>query len=106
MAMSEAAKHMKWTRKLLEEFGFKQIEGTLLRVDNQGAFLWGSQGIRHAKHVSIRLNFVKECIERGILILLYCKSSEMVADILTMPLLRLAFEKHRNVLRHGFAPQP
>ena len=103
--MREAAKHMKWTRKRLEEFGFKQTEGNLLRVDNQGVLLWGSQGIRHVKHVSIRLNFVKECIERGIPILLYCKSSEIVADILTKPLFRLAFEKHRNVLCQGFAPQ-
>lgn len=102
MAMSEAAKHIKWMRKLWEEFDFEQLETTLLRVDNQDPLVWGNQGVQQARHVSIKVNFLKECRDRGILRLQYCKSSEMVADLLTKPLLRFAFEKHRKVLCRRF----
>ena len=31
---------------------------TVLFVDNQGAIAWGKEGVRHAKHVEIRRNYV------------------------------------------------
>lgn len=69
---------------------------TDLNVDSQGALIWGKDRARHAKHVSIRKKFVHENVEKGNIKLLYCTISSIPADILTKPLLRVAFEHHRR----------
>ena len=96
--MSEATKLIIWLRDLLTQLDCQQEKPTALNEDNQGALVWSTDGVRHAKHVSIRLNFVKEQVEFGAVRPVYCSTQQMTADILTKPLLRVAFEKHRDGL--------
>lgn len=95
-AMSEGVKNVVWARQLLSELQENQERRTPLFGDNQGAIKWGEDGIRHAKHVSIRKNFVLDHVQKGHVELAYCATERMVADVLTKPLLRVAFEKHRT----------
>ena len=98
ISMSEAAKELVWMRKLLSELGCEQKDATMLYVDNLAAISWGTEGVRNAKHVSIRVNFVKEQCDLKNINLLYCQSSEMPADVLTKPLSANVFENHRDSL--------
>ena len=98
MALSEGLKLVLWLRSLLGELDCKQMDPTVIKEDNQGAVTWGQEGVRHAKHVFIRKNFVKENVDKGSIRLEYCETKKMTADILTKPLLRLAFDKHRDEL--------
>lgn len=66
--------------------------------DNQGVVVWVSEGVRHAKHISIRKNFVRNNVRDGIICTIYCSTKHMKAYILNKPLERLSFEKHRQEL--------
>lgn len=95
IAASEACKSILWVRSLLFELGMAQKHPADIFEDNQGAQEWGTNGIRSAKHVSIRRNFVTEQVDAKVVKITHCPTSEMKADILTKPLGRVAFERHR-----------
>ena len=85
-------------RQLLTAFD-EDVEGpTVLFEDNQGAIVWGDEGIRNAKHISIRLNYIKEHVDLHTVTRTHCPTEAMVADVLTKPLQRQKFEYHRGKL--------
>lgn len=98
MSLSEGTKMIMWLRKLLEELDARQSSPTPVLEDNQGAIIWSREGVRHSKHVSIRKNFVKENVARGVIKMQYCPTRDMTADVLTKPLQRVLFECHRTAL--------
>lgn len=69
-----------------------------LKDDNQGALVWSRDGLRHLKHVAVRMNFVKEQAGLGNVISIYSSTEDMPADILAKPPPRVAFGKHRDGL--------
>lgn len=90
-------------RCLLQELGFEQAVSMVLYEDNQGAITWTTTGVRNARHVTIRRNYVKEQVETGAVEMQYLPTSMMTADIFTKPMLRVSFEKHRlalGILKH------
>ena len=80
----------------MEELGCKFVNPTVLHVDNQSALTWWSEGVLHAKHVAIRVNFVKQKVDNKSISLAYCPFNSMPADILTKPLSRVVFQIHRE----------
>ena len=98
ISASEVTKKILWIRHLLKELGIDQRQSTNLLQDNQGTINWSNFGIRNAKHVAIRGNFVRDHIEKGHIAVQYCPTTTMVADILTKPLERTIFERHRQAL--------
>ena len=48
------------------------------------------------KHIDIKYHCVKHLTELGFLKLLYSPSKTIVADMMTKPLLKTDFERHRN----------
>ena len=96
VSLSEGTRLVLWLRHLLKELDCEQNLRTLLTEDNQGAVVWGSEGIRHAKHISIRKTFVLDNVKKGSVQITYCSTNNMVADILTKPLLTKTFERHRR----------
>lgn len=93
--LSECAKSIIWIRYLLGDLDCEQISPTEVREDNQKAIVWSNEGIRHAKHVAIRHNFVREQVTEGIIRVTYCPTGEMTEDIPTKPLSRTMFQQHR-----------
>lgn len=98
IALSEAGKKVVWMRMLLYELGAAPKTPTVVYNDNNGALVWSSEGIRKAKHISIRRNYVKELSDQNFLTLKYCPTTSMTADILTKPLKRVKFCEHRRSL--------
>lgn len=74
------------------------VEPTVIYEDNQGAIIWVTNGIRNAKHVAVRRNFVKKEADRETVAIKYCPIEDVTADILAKHLLRVNFEKHRQEL--------
>ena len=95
IAMSEATQHLIWLREMLKELGYKDDKATILYADNAGALVWGKEGVRNAKHVSIRKNFVKDNVKNGAVELRHCSTELMLADGFTKPLQRVRFEMLR-----------
>lgn len=94
MSMSNASKEATYLKRLLSEIGISFKDPILLKVDNQGAMKLAMNPVYHnrTKHIDIKYHHVREVIRRGEVMLEYCPTGEMVADILTKNLPR---PKHR-----------
>ena len=89
-----------WIRKLLKDLNLKQNESTQLFVDNQAAISISNNPVFHGrtKHFKIKIFFLREVQQEGELKLLYCKTEEQHANILTKALPKLKFEYLRQKL--------
>lgn len=91
MAMTNAAKEIKFLRNILEELELQAIyngEEITLNIDNQGAIKLASHNgySPRTKHIDVRHHFIREAVENKILKLEYVASEENLADIFTKPL--------------------
>ena len=97
VALSEAAKEVKFIYQVLTDMGAKVKLPIVIRVDNIGAiFMSGNIAIsERTKHVDVRYNFVREFIEDGFVKIIFVKTDENVADMFTKNLPRELHEKHK-----------
>ena len=74
--------------------------------DNVGAIYLSTNPVSHArtKHVELDYHFIREKVQQGIIQINYISSSDQMADILTKPLGRPLFERHRDKLRLRCTP--
>lgn len=100
IALSSAAQETVWLRRLLEDLGAKSNLPTLIMEDNQGAIAQAQNPVAHgrSKHIDIKYHFVREAIEDGFVSLQYCSTKDMIADILTKPLVKCQFQKLRRMM--------
>ena len=102
MAMTQAAKEILWLRVLLDELGaFNHITlMSKLNVDNQGALALARNPEYHArtKHIDIQHHFIRDLVTSERIYLEYCPTTEMIADIMTKGLQRIAHEKHTQAM--------
>lgn len=108
MAMTQGAKEAVWLRVLLEELGAQQgkVAATILYGDNQPAIAMSKDTQYHnrAKHIGIQHFYVREVQSTNQIEVKYISTMDMVADGLTKPLPRPAFERFRDAL-FLFAPR-
>lgn len=88
MALSEACRELVWLRQLLDEVGERQMKPTTILEDNRGCieFVETDRKSRRSKHIDTRMHYTKDLVDKGVVVLQYCPSEEMTADILTKPL--------------------
>ena len=53
------------------------------------------------KHINLRINYIREMINSGILVLHFIPTDQNVADALTKPLPESLYSQHRNILLNG-----
>ena len=77
--------------------GFEQQHVTLIQ-DNQLTIALAHNPINHGrtKHIDITHHFLRECVERKEITLVYCPTATMVADALTKGVPHEKFEFCRN----------
>jgi hypothetical protein len=90
VALCEAATEVVFLRQLLADIGFPQKDPTVLYEDNQSTMAMADGGGQHqrSKHINVKYHFVREQIQLKSMILEYCPTEEMVADLLTKNLKR------------------
>ena len=73
---------------------------TLIYEDNQGAIQLSRNPNFHnrTKHIDVCYHFVHERVTSNEIIVDYCPTQDMVADIMTKGLSKVTFEKFRNSL--------
>ena len=100
IALSETAKEVRFVYQVLESIGFKVKLPIVIRVDNVGAiFLSENVAIsQRTKHVDIRYRFVQEFILDGFLKIVFVKTEENDADIMTKNLRKDLFLTHSEKL--------
>lgn len=82
----------------MEDLGVFLNGPTTVFQDNQSAISWRKNGVRNAKHVSIRQNFLRDNVRKGFIAIAFCPSESMLSDLLTKPLLRVSYERLRNCI--------
>ena len=97
-----AAQEVQWIRQLLAEINVPvPKEPTTVHADSQSAIhMCNNPTAGRAKHIDIKMHFVKEAQERGVVNFKYIPTSEEAADVLTKALAGPKIIKFRNII-HG-----
>ena len=85
MALAQAIKEAIWVRCFLSDIDIDLPARMTVYSDNQSAILLCRNSTFHVrtKHIDIHHHFLREKIESGELEVLFCRTEEMTADILT-----------------------
>jgi len=85
VALSEAAKEIKFIWMILKSMGFDVKSPITVRVDNIGA-IFMSENVTtsdRTKHIDTRFRFVNEFVADGFIEVIFVRTKENVADIFT-----------------------
>lgn len=94
MAATAATKQALWLRNLLGELTGNELKVVTLRVDNNSAIALMKNPMFHgkSKHIEIKYHFIRECVERGQIVVKRVGTLEQKADALTKPLPAVSLE--------------
>lgn len=72
----------------------------MLHIDNKSAIDLAKNPVFHgrSKHIDIRYHFIRECVERGEIVVKHVSTELQRADILTKALATVKFERMRSLL--------
>ncbi|XP_074351548.1 secreted RxLR effector protein 161-like [Apium graveolens] len=89
-----------WLRKLLGEITNCYVGHVVLYIDNKSAIDLAKNPVFHgrSKHIDIRYHFIRECVQRGKIIIKHIRTDEQRADSLTKALPIAKFERMRRLL--------
>jgi len=98
-SLEDASTYAVWYNNLLQDKGIATGAIEILQ-DNKSTSIMATQGLnfRHNKHIMARKMFIQERIESGEVTLKYCRTQDMVADILTKVIDIQAMNKHKREL--------
>jgi hypothetical protein len=99
-AASDAAREISFLRTCLASLGLPQERGTTLFMDNQTAirFAIDDGGGNNRKHINVIHHYIREKIKEDWIVPQWIPTAEELADILTKPLPRPAFERLREAI--------
>ena len=94
VAYSQATKEAVWLRLLLKKWGQPRLKPTTLHFNKNSAILLANNPEFHArtKHIDTQLNWIREIVKRGIVILKWTLETEQIADRLTKSLEQILFQ--------------
>ena len=100
IAASLASQEAVWLRSLLGDISFVQKEPTVIKEDNQGTIALSRNPKYHprTKHIDIKYHFIRDKVEKKELVLEYCPTEQMLADLLTKQLGKTLFQRLRGLM--------
>ena len=100
VAAATAACQAVWLRRLLGELTGEEAHPPALMVDNQAAITLAKNPILHdrSKHIDIKFHFLRDCINRGQIVIEFVETGRQLADILTKSFGRLRFMELRKMI--------
>jgi hypothetical protein len=94
IAASTVGDYVVWLQETLETLGFKGDKAATLYQDNKAAIVFSEKGhgtFKRAKHIKVRYFWIKDLVDLGLLKVEYVSTDEMIADVLTKPVLGTRF---------------
>ena len=100
IALSITSQEAVWLRRLLENVLKKQDNPTVLYEDNQGTMELTKNPKFHnrTKHIDVSYHYVREQVDNKNTSVKYCKTEDMLADVMTKELSKVQFERFRDML--------
>ena len=98
--MSEAAKEIQFVYQVLESINYEVKLSITVRVDNIGSIFMSNKVAvsQRTKYIDIRYRFVQEFVMDGFLKIIFVKSEENNADLMTKNLSKDLYQKHSRKL--------
>ncbi|WVZ90939.1 hypothetical protein U9M48_037189 [Paspalum notatum var. saurae] len=95
---ASAACQAVWLRRLLGDIIGVTASPLMLKMDNQSAIALSKNPVLHdtSKYIDTKFHFIRECAEKGDINIEFAGTQEQVANILTKPLGRKAFQELRG----------
>lgn len=104
-ALPEVSKEVIYLKRLLNYIGFEKYvqSPTQIYCDNQSAIELSKNAVLHkrSKHIDISFHFIRELVEKKEPKVTYLRTDQMLADILTKPLLKLKHQRCVIMLNLG-----
>ena len=87
-SLSEAVKEALNLKNILEEIGLVLDKPITINQDNKSTIAIAMNPIAHArtKHIEVRERFIDDHIKKENIMVVYCRTEEMIADVLTKAL--------------------
>jgi len=99
MALASTAQEVIFLRQLLEELLHHPLaEPTLVLTDNQPAMHVANRSTTRMRHIRVRYHFVRQCVTQHAIVLQYCPTNDMVADLLTKILPKPKTQQFSSIL--------
>ncbi|XP_074351764.1 secreted RxLR effector protein 161-like [Apium graveolens] len=100
MAANATACQETWLRNVLSQVLRVKMSLVVLYVDNKSAIDLSKNPVFYgrSKHIDIRYHFIRDCVEKGEIIIKYVKGDIQRADILTKALTTVNFERVRQLM--------
>ena len=99
IGLSEACRHLSWTRNLLKDLGFK-LNPTVVYEVNAAANSIATRAYltSRTRHIHLRELYVRELVSNGDVEIRYVKTNENIADFFTKFQPVATFRIHRDIL--------
>lgn len=100
MAATATACQGIWLRNVLSQITGEAVGPVVLFIDNKSAIDLAKNPVFHgrSKHIDLRFHFIRECVDRGEVIVKHVRSDMQRADGLTKALATVKFERMRQLL--------
>jgi hypothetical protein len=87
--------------QLLEEMVSAKASPPRIKMDNMSAIALSKNPILHdkSKHMKIHYHFIRECVERGDVVLEFVGTQDQLAEMFTKALGRVRFQELRDKIR-------
>jgi hypothetical protein len=98
MAANLAACEALWLRKLFLGLFDKELEATVIHCNNQSCIRLSENPVFHdrSKHIDIHFDFIRDCVQRGVVRLQYTQTNDQMVDIFTKALRRQKIMKFKD----------
>ncbi|KAG6479946.1 hypothetical protein ZIOFF_063423 [Zingiber officinale] len=100
MAATTAACQALWLRSLVSELTGEEPKPVTLFVDNRSAIALMKNPVFHgrSKHIDTKFHFIRECVEKGQIMVEFINTGEQRADVLTKALSGVKLAAMRQLL--------
>ncbi|HND47413.1 MAG TPA: Ty1/Copia family ribonuclease HI, partial [Anaerolineales bacterium] len=100
IAAEECATYIPFLKGLLHDLKLEVELPFIMGQDNKSCIHMMVQGgqFQRTKHMLSRVSFLKDMVNKGLLICKYIQTADMVADLLTKPLPSRAIARHKAVI--------
>jgi hypothetical protein len=100
IALSVVVREAVWLRKLLAYLFGHVLDSIVIDSDNQSCVKILENRVFHdkSKHIEIKYYYIRDMVQRMVVLVQYLPTDEQVADVLTKPLTNLKFEYFRDRL--------
>ena len=101
IALAAAVQESLYLSQLIIDLGVSsQNEPILIYEDNQGTIALANNPVhrQRSKHIDIKYHFIRSYVKNGKVVLKYCPTHDMLADIMTKPATKVQLEKFKMLI--------